>query len=78
MKARASDHRADCRAGQGFGPSWTWSAVLPDAMIEPLGGLSHQTAQAFSGWMALNPGDDGVPRRSGATVLADQICSLKG
>lgn len=78
MKAAAFHHRADNLAGHDFGPSWTWSAVLPDATIEPIGGLSHQIAQAFSGRMALNAGDDGVPRRTGTTVLADQICSLNG
>ena len=35
-----------------------------------------QIAPAFSGRMALNAGDDGVPRRTRTTVLADQICGL--
>lgn len=39
-------------------------------------GVVDQIAQAFSGWMALNADDHGVPQRTRNAVLADQVSGL--
>lgn len=59
-------------------PELVYASISGFGAQGPLAGRGavDPIAQAFSGWMVLNAGDDGVPQRTRSTVLADQICGL--